>query len=230
MKNLSYLQKIIIPIVTLLIGLFIGLGVSHIQIKKEQKVFQDKIKEANRKIAFLKKKMEEDKTDTTVSIEQKCQSDVDKIYKLENEKKTLGLQISKLKEQIQKLEIQIKESDEAFTKMKKESDEASVRSKKNLQEMEQNKKGLEQELKKIIEEKQALQADLKRKTQDLANCVSNNAELCIIAEELVEKYRNKGLGAILKEKEPLTQINKVKMEQIAQEYKEEIRKKKMSKK
>jgi chromosome segregation ATPase len=230
MKNLSLLQKIIIPVVTLTIGLFIGLGISHIKIKKEQMVFQDKLKEANRKIAFLKNRMEQDKKDAVVSIEQKCQGDLDKIDKLENEKNILGSQVSKLKEQIQKMETQVKTSDEALTRIKKESDEASVSAKKDLQEMERNNKNLGQELKKITEDKQSLIADLKKKTQELDNCASNNADLCIIAEELVEKYKNKGIGAVLTEKEPLTQINKVKLEQLTQKYKEEIRQKKINRK
>ena len=229
MKKLPQLSKIIIPAAALMIGLTIGFGVSHIQMKKEQKVFQDKIKEANRKITYIQRKTTEEKTEATAFMEQQYQADLDKFR---NEKKTLGGQVGKLKEQTQKLEMKARDSDEAFAKTKKE-----------IQEIERNNKNLDQELKKITGEKQALQAELrkttgekqtlqaelKKTTRDLGHCTSNNAELCTIAEELVKKYRNKGLGAIFMENEPLTQINKVKLEQISQQYREEIAQKKIKK-
>ncbi|MBI5237020.1 MAG: hypothetical protein HY887_01165 [Deltaproteobacteria bacterium] len=229
MKKLPWLPKIIISIVALTIGLIIGFGVSHVQIKKEEKVFQDKIKEANKKIAFIQKKMADEKTEATASMEQKYQGDLDKLDKLRNEKKTLGGHLEKLKEQLQKLEMKVKESDEASARTKKESDETSARTKKEIQEMERNNKDLDHKLKKIAGEKQTVQAELKKTTQDLDHSESNNAKLCIIAEELVKKYRNKGLGTILMEKEPLTQIKKVELEQLTRKYHEEIEQLKIKK-
>src|SRR3990172_10071299 len=225
MKRLPWLPQIIISLIALTAGLAIGLGVSHIQIKKEQKVFQDKIKEANRKIAFIQKKMAEEKTEATVSIEQKCQSDLDKLDKLQNEKKALGGQLEKLKEQVQTLEIKVRESKEQVQTLEmkiKEADEASARTKTEIQEMERNNKDLGDKLKKITGERQTLQAELKKTTQDFGYCVADNAQLCIIADELVKKYGNKGLGAVLMEKEPLTQIKKAELEQFIRMYEEEI--------
>jgi predicted nucleic acid-binding Zn-ribbon protein len=221
------LPGIVIPLIALAIGLIIGFGVSQIQMKKEQKIFQDKIKEANRKIAFIQKKMTEEKTETAASMEQQFQSDLDK---LQNEKKALGGQLGELKDQMQKLDMKVRESEEAVARAKKESGEASARAKKELQEMERNNKDLDHELTRITGEKQTIQAELKKATQDLAQCVSNNAELCIIAEELVERYRKKGLGAALMEREPLTQVRKVELEQLTQKYREEIEQQKIKRK
>ncbi len=226
MKRLSWLIKIIIPVVALAIGLIIGLSVSHIQIKKEQKVFQDKIREANRKIALTQKRMTEEKNSATVSIEQQYREEMDELL---NQKKALGGQLGKLREQVQTLEMKVRESDEAFARSKKESDEASARSKKEILEMERNNRDLDDKLKKISGEKQALEAELKKTTRNLEQCASNNAELCIIAEELVKKYRNKGLGTVLMEKEPLTQIKKAELEQFIRKYHEEIEQHKIKK-
>jgi len=226
MKRLSWLPKIIIPIAALAIGLIIGLSVSHIQVKKEQKVFQDKIREANRKIAFTQKRMTEEKNEATVSIEQQYQEEMDKLL---NQKKALGGQLLKLKEQVQTLEMKVRESDEAYARGKKESEEAYARNKKEILEMERNNKDLEDKLKKITGEMQTIQAELKKTTRDLDHCASNNAELCIIAEELVKKYRNKGLGTVLMEKEPLTQIKKAELEQFIRKYQEEIEQQKIKK-
>src|SRR3990172_5163711 len=226
MKRLSWLPKIIIPIAALAIGLIIGLSVSHIQVKKEQKVFQDKIREANRKITFTQKRMTEEKNEATVSIEQQYQEEMDKLL---NQKKALGGQLLKLKEQVQTLEMKVRESDEAYARGKKESEEAYARNKKEILEMERNNKDLEDKLKKITGEMQTIQAELKKTTPDLGHCASNNAELCIIAEELVKKYRNKGLGTVLMEREPLTQIKKAELEQFIRKYQEEIEQQKIKK-
>ena len=226
MKRLSRLLKIIIPVVALTAGLIIGLGIGHIQIKKEQKVFQDRIKEANRKIAFTQKRMTEEKNEATVSIEQQYQMDLEK---LRNEKNALGGQLGKIKEQVRMLEMKVRESDEALARGKKDSNEASVRSKKDIQEMERSNKDLEDKVKKMTGEVQTLQAELKKTNRHLGHCASNNAELCIIAEELVKKYRNKGLGAVLMQKEPLTQIKKAELEQLIRIYQEEIEQQKIKK-
>ena len=63
MKQIPQLQKIIIPIVAVVIGLVIGLGIGQLQMKKEQKISQDRMKEASKKIAFIQKKMEEENSE-----------------------------------------------------------------------------------------------------------------------------------------------------------------------
>ena len=234
MKKQSLLLKIVIPLVALSVGLIVGLGLGNSKIKKEQKFYQDKIKEANRRIAFLQEKMTEEKSGA-VSVEQQCQGELDKLDKLQNEKKALGEQLARLKEQLQPLEMKAKDSDEASAKAKKlemkvkELDEASAKTKKELQEMERSSKDLDREVKKVTGEKQALQAELKKKDQDFGQCVTNNAELCIIADELLKKYQNKGIGAVILQKEPLTQIEKVELEKIVQQYQEEIGQRKIKK-
>jgi chromosome segregation ATPase len=227
MKQIPQLQKIIIPIVAVVIGLIIGLGVGQLQMKKEQKISQDRMKEANRKMTFIQKKMEEEKTEATASVEQKYQSDLDK---LNNEKKALGGQLVKLKEQArnleEKIESKIKETDELTAKNKKELQEAG----KKYDQAAQHNKDLERDLKKIKGEKDTLQSQLKKTTQNLSSCEASNASLCIIGEELVKAYKNKGVKDAILEKEPLTQIKKVELEQLAQKYKEEIEQQKIKKK
>jgi hypothetical protein len=120
---------------------------------------------------------------------------------------------------VQKLEMQAKTSEEASTKMKKA-----------IQESERSNKELDLGLKKITGEKQALQSELKKMTQELGHCASNNAELCIIAEELLTKYRNKGVGAAILEREPIVQVKKVELEQLTQKYQEEIEQQKINNK
>lgn len=219
MDKISQLKKVIIPIVAIVIGLSIGLGVGHLQLKKEQKILQDKIKESGKKMAFIQKKMGEEKDEATASLGQKCQSDTDK---MQNEKKALSAQLTKLKEQKKELDARIetknKETEDLIAKNKKDLQEAG---KKYDQAIQQNK-DLERNLKKVNGEKDNLQAQLKKTTKALKSCKENNAALCIIGEELVKAYKNKGITTAILEKEPLTQIKKVELEQLTQKYKENI--------
>jgi chromosome segregation ATPase len=229
-KKAPLLQKIIFTVLALVVGLLVGLGMGQLQVKKAQKAFEDKMKEANKKIAFMQKKMNEEKAESVRSVQQQCQGNLDAIQRLEDEKKALGFQAAKLKEQVRKLETQSRESAETMARTKKEYDETSANLKKEIQGLEQKSRDQEQGLKKAAGEKQSLQADLKKKTQDLGACVSNNAELSILAEELVAAYKNKGLGNVLLQKEPLTQIKRVKLEQLTQQYMEQISQKKINNK
>jgi predicted RND superfamily exporter protein len=231
MKKLSSLLKVIVPIVTLIVGLLVGLGVGQLQMKKEEKIFQDKMREASKKIAFMQKKMVEEKTEATVSLEQRYQNDLDKV---QNEKKALGEQLGKMKEQVRNLQTKMETEMEAKIK---QTEELSTKTKKELQEerqkytqLSQRNKDLEREQEKMTAEKKALQSDLEKTTRNLGRCEVNNAKLCIIAEELVNAYRNKGIGAAILQKEPLTEIKKVELEQLAEKYRQEIEQQRIKKK
>ncbi len=233
MKTPRKLPRILIAIAAVIVGLVVGLVLGNVRIKKEQRVFQDKIVEAKRKIAFLEKRMEEEKGLAAASVEQGSQDELNNVTKLADDNKALSERVRKLSGQIQALETKAKASEEL-----------AARSGKELLTMERGKKDLEQELQKTAEAKQSLEADLKknkaekqalaaefRKTsQSLGRCESHNAALCLIAEELVDKYRKKGVGTILMQKEPLTQIGKVELEHLVQKYREEIEQQKINKK
>jgi chromosome segregation ATPase len=214
------LKKYMIPLAALAAGLLIGSGIGYMNLNKEQRIFQDKMREANKKIAYIQKRMAEEKNEETALLEQRCREDVEKLQKaLRYEKKTLGDQVKKFTEQVQKMETQVRDTEEVSAKTKKE-----------LQDMTRTNKDLDHDLKRVTTEKQTLQAELKKTSKELGQCSTNNADLIIIAEELVAKYRNKGLGSILMEKEPITQVKKVELEQFTQQYREEIEQLKIKKK
>jgi len=217
------MQKFTLPAVALAVGLLIGLGVGQMQVKKEQKIYLDKVKEKEKKIAFIQKMMTEEKAEATGSLEQKCNDDMNKLQAAIHieRKKTADLsgQVGTLTEQVQKQEARANAADEKNAKIRQD-----------LQEAMRNNKDLDRELKKTAGEKQAVQADLKRTTRELGACSSHNAELALIAHELVKKYKDKGIGATLLEREPLTQVRKVELEQLTSQYQEEIEQLKINKK
>ena len=229
MKNLSELKRFIIPAVALIVGLLIGLSVGLLQLKSQEKVFQIKMKESNKKTALIQKRMDDEKTEANAaaaSIEQNYRGEIEK---LQNENKALGGQLAKSKEQFRVLETNVeakaKEVEALIVKNKKELQEALE---KNHQTTQLNKE-LALALKKIKTDKDTLQAQLKKSTKELSSCMVNNANLCVIGSELVQAYKNKGITTAILEKEPITQIKKVELEQLTEKYKDEIEQLKIKK-
>ena len=222
MKKLFQSRSLVISIAAIAAGFLIGLGVGQIQIKNLKTVFEEKIREANKKTAYFQQKMAESKDEAMFSLEQqeqKCRSELEKLqFTLQKERKTLGTEAETLRSQVQTLEGKAKETDAVLARTKQE-----------LQTLDHNNKDLDRELKKTTSERNTLQAELKKTTRDVNQCSSNNAELCSIAQELVAKYKNKGIGEAILEKEPLTQVKKVELEKLVQDYRDEIERLKMNK-
>jgi hypothetical protein len=80
-----------------------------------------------------------------------------------------------------------------------------------------------QDLDKLSDSKKTVEAKLKKTEEQLDVSRTKNAELCRIAGELMDKYKNKGVIGAVTQKEPLTQIKKVKLEQMTQEYSDKIK-------
>ncbi len=217
------LQKLTVPAVAVAIGLLVGFGLGQLQLHKEQKIWQDKVRERDKKISFIQKKLTEEKAEATGWLEQKCRDDATKLETaLQGEKKrasSLQVQVASLNDQVQKQDAKIRATEDSAAKTRQE-----------LQEAQRANKDLDRELKKTAGEKQSAQTELKRTTREPGPCRSNNAELAMMAQELVKKYKEKGVSAAILEKEPLTQMKKVEMEQLVSEYQEEIEQKKLTKK
>lgn len=54
--------------------------------------------------------------------------------------------------------------------------------------------------------------------QRVDDCERDNAQLVDLAEEVLERYRNKGVWAAMRDAEPLTGIHRVQLETLAQKY------------
>jgi len=67
-----------------------------------------------------------------------------------------------------------------------------------------------------------LDADLKQTSQSLAACEAKNAKLHGYGLELLEKYEKKGCGDALLQAEPFTQIKRVEIENLVEDYREKL--------
>ncbi len=79
------------------------------------------------------------------------------------------------------------------------------------------------------------ESELKRVRQDLeqskaagASCEAKNLQLFEYSQELLSRYQKKGVWAALGQKEPLTGLNEVSMENVVQEYREKLKSQKLA--
>lgn len=68
-----------------------------------------------------------------------------------------------------------------------------------------------------------------RQARMIQACEDKNMELARIGGELLQRYRDKGLMDALKQAEPFTQIERVRMENLWQEYRDKLDSQKMDK-
>ena len=88
---------------------------------------------------------------------------------------------------------------------------------KNLQLMTQQYSDTSKALQQLQKEKEQEQ---KRLSGDIEVCEKKNAQLYQISVELMDKYQSKGVFTSLLQAEPFTQLEKVKMQNLLQEYRD----------
>lgn len=71
---------------------------------------------------------------------------------------------------------------------------------------------------KLRAQAQQLQTALQAGQESTRSCELKNAQLVIIAGELLQHYQNKGVWTAVSNAEPLTQIERVQLETLAQDY------------
>jgi hypothetical protein len=65
--------------------------------------------------------------------------------------------------------------------------------------------------------------EFRRKAELLALGRTRNAELLLLGREILDRYRRKDFGAVLAGAEPFTQLTRVKLENLAQDYEDKLR-------
>jgi hypothetical protein len=68
-----------------------------------------------------------------------------------------------------------------------------------------------------------LNADLALRDELLTLGLERNAQLFVISEEILDKYRNAGILTALNRREPFIQASRVRMERLVQDYEDRLR-------
>jgi chromosome segregation ATPase len=157
-------------------------------------------------------------------------SDLEKVEKekeaLSEQNKALSGEIKQLQPKLVSAESKSAELLDQLTKVKAERADWEGKFDKAVKDYEKQVAQLTAEKKKAENE---LQSSLRSVEQKLGRCETNNARLCVIAQELIEKFKNKGVSTSILQIEPFTQIQKVEMENLLEEYMERIEREEMKK-
>jgi chromosome segregation ATPase len=225
---LRIVLRIFVVLLCIGLGLAAGLWYGRMQLKKEQSRLGAEIVQIDRKAKLLQRKY----TDQKAKADQLTRVK----YQLEGQIRTTEGEIEVLR----------KENEAALTKqvaLAKASMRSNASLQKKLAAQEKRNAELKSELNQstqahaetaeTLKASQTVSQQLEGEIQELKTvlggtqrrlerCVGHNARLCEIADELVEKYRTKTVGDVLKEKEPFTQVGKVELEKFVQEYQDAI--------
>lgn len=78
------------------------------------------------------------------------------------------------------------------------------------------------DMRKTVTERDELSEKIQVATRNFLQCYSNNGELVRINEKLLTSYEKKGIWASLSQREPVTGLGKVEMENLLQTYRHDI--------
>jgi hypothetical protein len=210
-------------------GFVIALFYGNYRVEKHRKLMQNEIDKCNKKGEQLQRRY----------VEQKATSDrLQRLnVSLNGQKNTLQAELDKAKEEFLDIESRFKELKDLeneksvqLTECKNSYDALSMELEGKLEE---EKNLLTKTKKKHEDQIRALEKELDEKISEVRslesrneNCANKNARLCIIADELLDRYENKGVMSSLLQKEPMTQIKKVELEELTNEYRENIERQK----
>jgi chromosome segregation ATPase len=216
------------------------LGYLCFQLTGERSALQEQLGELQKKMAAMQKRYEEKNAlaeqavRMRTAVEGKARALSAQLEQARGEAQKLlqekDAQIAALQGEIKQkgslskgVEAKIQELSEALRKTAAEKDELASKHARALKEHEGERGRLEGEMR-------ALDAELKRTKQRVDSCEEKNARLCIIAQELLERYEKKGVFDSVLQAEPLTQFKKVELEKIVQEYEGRIASERLPKK
>lgn len=137
---------------------------------------------------------------------------------VQKEKAVLAAQLDELKKQLSDLGSKSAVLEKKTGGQRKQVAELSEKyqeTEKNLQQMTLQFSETSQTLQQLQKEKEQEQKQL---SGDVLVCEKKNAQLYQISTELMEKYRDKGIFSVLLLAEPFTQLKKIKMQNLMQEY------------
>jgi hypothetical protein len=121
-----------------------------------------------------------------------------------------------------KLKSELEELNRKLGNQKKSSESALAKSREGNVALSENLQKTAQHLRQTEAEKTQLQATVVDQAQLIESCETNNVKLLQINRELLVDYEKKGFMDAMLQREPLTQLKRVEIENIVQEYRDRI--------
>lgn len=216
--NKGLLLKCVLPgVLALGLGLAGGFSYGQHLLGKERGIHDGKIAELNKKVTVLQKRYTEEH-DLRVSLEGQKRSHQGELERLRKEHAAMNEESEKLKQQLAVLEARNKELGEALSQF----DVAWRTWQDKLQQMVGAVRERDDTINLLSAARQRLEGELQGAREQVEHYGANNARLCLIAQDLLTAYQNKGIFRTLLENEPLTQVKKVELEHMVQDYRNRI--------
>jgi len=224
-----WMKKLALPVVGLVVGLLLGVVYGQVRLQSVDKVYQAKLKDINQRMAQVQRRYSQGVAAQN-DLEQQKMSIQGEVDKLSKEKQGLAAQQAELKTKADGLESKATSLEKKSSSL--ETRAASLESRnaeltERLNKVEADRAALDQKQKQTMATLQNTEKALRNLDQKYDQCAEHNAKLYTIASEVIKKYENKGVMGALIEKEPFTQVKKVEMEKMVQDYKDRIDHEKM---
>jgi chromosome segregation ATPase len=204
------------------------LGYLYIKLRKERDVLVGQTNDLNTRVRLLQKKYADEKARaeglerTRLALEGKIRAAQEEIETLNKDKESLLAEKKRLGQELEDMEKGSADLRVEMEELLGRYEEFQVECSETKSTLTQRIKDLDRKKTELIGEKERLELELDRTKRGLKRCASNNAQLCIIANELVDAYEDKGVVGSLLQKEPFIQLKKVEIEKFSQEYREKI--------
>lgn len=121
-----------------------------------------------------------------------------------------------------KLKNEVEELNRKLGGLKKSSEASLAKSRENNAILNENLQKTTQGLHQTESEKTQLQATVVDQAQMIESCAAKNVTMVQINRELLDRYAKKGFFDAMLQREPLTQLERVEIENIVQEYQDQI--------
>jgi len=191
----------------------------------ERKALRKEVESLTNRSELLQKKYNEQKamTDTMRRTAQE----------IESRFRAASANLAKLEKEKQQIESTVAEHEKQIGELRTACEETIAGHEKRYDALQTGYQQLRDESTRIITEKNqlivqltherdTLDTSLKQETFQRKRCVEHNARFAQLSEELVKQYENKGLLGTLGQIEPFTQLKKVELEKMCQEYRDKI--------
>ena len=217
-------KYLLLTILPLSVGLLVYLSYSCHRLVKERNGLAMELESEQNRFKVLQRKYSEQKAQTAALQRAKLAAEgglrqaQQELATAQEEKDALSRELATVGEKTTALEERIVRYKEEFEKLVENRDQY----KSKLAETVAIVKERNEMIYKLRAEKEDLTGNLQETSSTLNRCVKHNARLSKLAEELISAYENKGIGAALSQAEPFTQLKKVELEKLIQQYRDRI--------
>ncbi len=218
-------KQMLVAAVGIIAGLLMGLAYAHVQVAGEQKTHRAKLKEMSRKLSQAQRKFGEERS-TEESLESEKQAVATRLDVMQKENEGLLSENRQLKEKADVLASLTNKKIASLEAKAAGVDAQNSRIAERLAAEEAKAAALDRKERQTFQTLQEREKELKQLAEESRlrydRCAGANARLYTIAEDVLHKYENKGVVKSVLTSEPFTQLKRVELEKLVEEYKDKI--------